>query len=653
MNLHESPNTVHTVRVIEELTKLTSHKNFPFLKVQVNDMESPPLLLIYDRTWVNITYYLIVRSHHEYWNEERELKYLDIVKNGRARMLINDKELMSRMTRETIQDDEESELTVAELHWTEAEREVGVFYRIQGLFNDVFSSFNALADLQGQYVPRLHAHWYLKVHDYEDEMLQQPSLLIEDVVGFNLVDLFNKAPESAWCDIGDKVLEVVNLISDRGVLNMWYTLNSFTIHTQTDEDGTVTYIPVMTDLGSCRTRRHEENEEQWRLAKRCVDEEGQLGLQLVTMFEDAGHEYSYRLSFRYHRSKPEMADYRLVKYRPYLNKFSDIGLRTRTREGGYTLDCPYREGSIIELIVTNSVSISAPTSSKISARVVKLFQPVTISPVMLVEVEGECRTMILKLFDRRCCPRLRDIFRRDWNEDVEDEYKSFIESGEADNFKPYYGPRRRFGESLWSVAQDEKWLYDKCRNLYSTEVRAYESLSCIQGRNIPKLFATVTLKYETCSKNEYQKFFEAPGILMEYIEGINLMDIFDHLDSSFWVSIVESARSLVGRIWELNFFNDDVHPSHVIVRKVNDHNEPHYEPVMIDFALGEIRGAEVSDEDWHKAKCYLEEENTIGQMMYKMFRIKGHEWCNNDIRRYFRMILECPSYPVQNKEQYQ
>ena len=265
-------------------------------------MESPPLLLIYDRTWVNITYYLIVRSHYEYWNEERELKYLDIVKNGRARMLINDKELMSRMTRETIQDDEESELTIAELHWTEAEREVGVFYRIKNHFNDVFSSFNALADLQGQYVPRLHAHWYLKVHDDEDEMLQQPSLLFEDVVGFNLVDLFDNAPESAWCDIGDKVLEVVNLISDRGVLNMWYTLNSFTIRTLTSEDGTVSYVPVMTDLKSCRIRRQDETDEQWRSAKRYLDEEGQLGLQLATMFKDAGHEYCYKPSFRYNRS---------------------------------------------------------------------------------------------------------------------------------------------------------------------------------------------------------------------------------------------------------------------------------------------------------------------------------------------------------------
>ena len=197
MNFHESPNSVHTVRVIEELTKLKNHKNFPFLKVQVDDMASPLLLLIYDRTWVYRTYYLIVRSFKEYWNEDRELKYLDMVKNGRAKSLINDKDLMDRITRETNEDDEESGRSIAEVNWTEEEREVGVFYRIQGLFNDVFSSFNALTDIQGQYIPLLHAHWYLKIHEDEDEMLQKPSLLFEDVVGFKLTELFDSAPESA------------------------------------------------------------------------------------------------------------------------------------------------------------------------------------------------------------------------------------------------------------------------------------------------------------------------------------------------------------------------------------------------------------------------------------------------------------------------
>ena len=141
-------------------------------------MASPLLLLIYDRTWVYRTYYLIVRSFKEYWNEDRELKYLDMVKNGRAKSLINDKDLMDRITKETIVYDEESGRSIAEVNWTEEEREVGVFYRIQGLFNDVLNSFKALADIQGQYVPRLHAHWYLKIHEDEDEMLQQPSLFL-------------------------------------------------------------------------------------------------------------------------------------------------------------------------------------------------------------------------------------------------------------------------------------------------------------------------------------------------------------------------------------------------------------------------------------------------------------------------------------------
>ena len=192
LNFHESPNSVHTVRVIEELTTLNYHDLFPFLKVHVDDIASPLLLLIYDRTWVNKTYYLIVRSYHEYWNGDRELKYLDIVRNGRARTLINDKDLMDRITRETNEDDEESGRSIAEVNWTEEEREVGVFYHIQNLFNDVLNSFKALSDIQGQYVPRLHAHWYLKIHGDEDEMLQQPSLLFEDVVGFNLVYLFDR-----------------------------------------------------------------------------------------------------------------------------------------------------------------------------------------------------------------------------------------------------------------------------------------------------------------------------------------------------------------------------------------------------------------------------------------------------------------------------
>ena len=407
---------------------------------------------------------------------------------------------------------------------------------------------------------------------------------------------------------------------------MWYTLNSFTIRTLTAEDGTVTYVPVMTDVKNCRIRRQDENEDQWRRAKRHVDEEGQVGLQLVTIFKNAGHEYSYKPSFRYHQSKPKISDYRLVKYKPHLNRFLESESRIRQRNGGYTRDCPYSEGSTIELVVTNSISISSPALTKITARIIKLFQPVTMSPAMLVEVDGENTTMVLKLYDRRCCPKLRDEVPYDWNEVAEDEYKRFVESGEADKFRPERMHPPRPGHPGWLIAQYEKWLHDRCSTLYTSEVQAYNLLQQMQGINIPKLFATVTLQYGSSSNSEYQHYFEVQGILMEYIQGINLMDICDHLESSVWVEIVESARSLVGRMSQFNFLNYDVHPNHVIIRELNDYNEPHYEPVMIDFAISRVRRENESDEDWYKANLSWDEKNIIGGIMSNIFRTKGYDW---------------------------
>ena len=196
-------------------------------------MEFPLLFFIYDRTWVNRTFYLTLRNYDEFWNEDRESKYLDMVRGGIRKILVNDKDLMDGITRGIFEDDEESGLSIAELNWPEAEREVCIFYRVKNFFDVVIHSFKALADIQGHYVPRLHAYLYLKAHEYDDEMLQHPSLLLEDVVGFNLADLFTKAPESAWCNIGDKVLEVVNLISDRCFKCVVYPeliYNSYTDH---------------------------------------------------------------------------------------------------------------------------------------------------------------------------------------------------------------------------------------------------------------------------------------------------------------------------------------------------------------------------------------------------------------------------------------
>lgn len=71
LSLHGSSNSVHIVRVIEDVCKTSKHNHFPVLKALVNDRISPLLLLIYDRIWVNKTSNLTLRDYYEHWNEDR------------------------------------------------------------------------------------------------------------------------------------------------------------------------------------------------------------------------------------------------------------------------------------------------------------------------------------------------------------------------------------------------------------------------------------------------------------------------------------------------------------------------------------------------------------------------------------------------------
>ena len=88
-----------------------------------------------------------------------------MVKDGRGSILVNNKDLMDNIARGIFGDDEESGLCLAHLNQLEAKREVCVFYRVKNIFNDMLNSVKQLVDIQGKYVSRLHAHWYLMTHD--------------------------------------------------------------------------------------------------------------------------------------------------------------------------------------------------------------------------------------------------------------------------------------------------------------------------------------------------------------------------------------------------------------------------------------------------------------------------------------------------------
>ena len=90
---------------------------------------------------------------------------------------------------------------------------------------------------------------------------------------------------------------------------------------------------------------------------------------------------------------------------------------------------------------------------------------------------------------------------------------------------------------------------------------------------------------------------------------------------------------------------------------MNDHNELHYEPVMIDFAISRIRGEDETDEDWNEANLSWDKKNIIGEIMSNIFRIKGYEWSFKDIRRYFRddngIVHVINNYTKNDSDEYQ
>lgn len=145
---------------------------------------------------------------------------------------------------------------------------------------------------------------------------------------------------------------------------------------------------------------------------------------------------------------------------------------------------------------------------------------------------------VLKLYDRRYATQLRaDNKIAPWTPSQEDQYREFVQSGEAAKFIAGLEDDTSDDVQAWDVARDEAFLFDYCRDLYNCETEVYHRLTNLQGKNIPKLFATVRFNICSCSDPpppETQAFFEVPGILTEHIKGYSLSEITEHVPPSSW-----------------------------------------------------------------------------------------------------------------------
>ncbi|KAJ5245117.1 hypothetical protein N7489_005213 [Penicillium chrysogenum] len=282
----------------------------------------------------------------------------------------------------------------------------------------------------------------------------------------------------------------------------------------------------------------------------------------------------------------------------------------------HEFEYPYTVGNVIKIHFKTPDGLE----STADANIIKVFEPFTLSSVMLIRMacsslEGD---MILKLFDRRFATQLREDEKiRPWTPDTETEYCQFILDGGASEFITQLNDGETPEGSTWSAAMDETYLHDHMLDLYKTEVQVYNTLKEIQGTDIPKLLASAVIPIP-CLGQTSSEYTDIPGILLQYIEGFPLTDIEEYTPRESWQAICEDAIRVINRIGDLGILNEDVKTRSFIVRKDAGNG---FKVTMIDFALCKFRQDYKDVYDWDKWKSIQDEEGAVGYVMQR--RLKG------------------------------
>jgi hypothetical protein len=237
---------------------------------------------------------------------------------------------------------------------------------------------------------------------------------------------------------------------------------------------------------------------------------------------------------------------------------------------------------------------------------------------------------VLKLYDRRCAAQLRQDCKfgpygkhppYPWTLEIEKKYQEFAQGGEilahledlAEHEEDYEWLED--AQQHWTQSQLEAYIQYCCLKFYSTEVSVYNRLQDLQGREIPKLFACVSIKLSSASYSIH-KHFDCPGILLEYIDGFPLTSLQDFAPKVAWQQICENAISIVNKIGSQNVRNEDVKTRSLIIRK--DSRTGDFTPLMMDFGHCVIRKPDQDDHDWRESKAHQDEEGAIGLVMERL-----------------------------------
>ena len=300
---------------------------------------------------------------------------------------------------------------------------------------------------------------------------------------------------------------------------------------------------------------------------------------------------------------------------------------------------PYTEGSTLSLIVEHGCNIL--TSSTVKATVIKLIQPVSMSPVVEVMLQmksGLETKAILKLYDRRFATSLRKQSRaQPCTPKTEELYKQYVLQGRAEKlFEELDKPSDDEGDGdgdgkvddtdsddeeehnpNLKTGQMEGCLHHESGFAYACELQAYAALRDLQGHMIPTFLASVRLtSADTDIPQHLLKYFDIKGILLEYIEGFDLFDLETKVPQPQWQAICEDAIRIVNLVGDRGIINHDVRPGNFLV---TSNSGGKYQVFQIDFGHADYRDG-LSWEVWRENKASLDEEGAVGMVMERLLK---------------------------------
>ncbi|KAF2811442.1 uncharacterized protein BDZ99DRAFT_497205 [Mytilinidion resinicola] len=302
---------------------------------------------------------------------------------------------------------------------------------------------------------------------------------------------------------------------------------------------------------------------------------------------------------------------------------------------------PYIVGNFISLRIRSGL-VPEQKDHTVKAEILKCFLPFTMSPVLLVrlhypalDLKGE---FILKLYDRHFSCDFRGQSRDPyWDPELEHKYQQYVLNDRdaaskllkrMEGFESLWPGDEDFedGEE-WDAAQNELYYQNVIRRLYKQESEVYRRTRDMHGIDVPRCIATVELLEYNMSRctsgTETSKFYDCPGILLQYIKGFPLSDLYEGdpgAPRETWQYICEDAIRIVNAMSAHNICNDDVNVRNSVVAW--DPITERYKVRMIDFGHITFKMPGESDRDFREKRAHTDEEGAIGLIMESKLKEK-------------------------------